>query len=83
VRKGEHSAKVYYFKQLEIADRETEETKTVPMLREYTVFNVDQCEGEFAVRKFQRVMMRTWMAEIDLTENCGLVRYAIFTPGPS
>ena len=48
------------------------------MLREYTVFNVDQCEGEFAVRKFQRVMMRTWMAEIDLTENCGLVRYAIF-----
>ena len=79
MRKGEHGAKVYYFKQLEIADRETEETKTVPN----TVFNVDQCEGEFAVRKFQRVMMRTWMAEIDLTENCGLVRYAIFTPGPS
>lgn len=46
VRKGEHGTKVYYFKQLEIADKNNpDETKQIPMLREYTVFNVDQCEG--------------------------------------
>ena len=45
VRKGEHGEKVYYFKQLEVEDRETGEEKTIPMLREYTVFNVAQCDG--------------------------------------
>jgi antirestriction protein ArdC len=47
VRKGEHGTKVYFVKQLQVADRKGEEGKTriVPMMREYTVFNVDQCEG--------------------------------------
>jgi antirestriction protein ArdC len=47
VRKGEHGTKVYFVKQLQVADRNGEEGKTriVPMMREYTVFNVDQCEG--------------------------------------
>jgi len=43
VRKGEHGHKVYFVKQLEI--EEEDETRLVPMLREYTVFNVDQCDG--------------------------------------
>ncbi len=47
VRKGEHGTKVYFVKQLQVADQDSEEGKTriVPMMREYTVFNVDQCEG--------------------------------------
>jgi antirestriction protein ArdC len=46
VRKGEHGHKVYFVKQLEVQDREdADATRIVPMLREYTVFNVDQCEG--------------------------------------
>ena len=47
VRKGEHGTKVYFVKQLQVADRAGEEGKTriVLMMREYTVFNVDQCEG--------------------------------------
>jgi antirestriction protein ArdC len=47
VRKGEHGTKVYFVKQLQVADRNGEEgeTRVIPMLREYTVFNVDQCEG--------------------------------------
>lgn len=45
VRKGEHGTKVYYFKQLTITDKQTEEEKQIPMLREYTVFNVAQCEN--------------------------------------
>jgi antirestriction protein ArdC len=47
VRKGEHGTKVYFVKQLQIAERDGEEgeTRIVPMMREYTVFNVDQCEG--------------------------------------
>lgn len=47
VRKGERGTKVYFVKQLEIredADGETS-TRLVPMMREYTVFNVSQCEG--------------------------------------
>jgi antirestriction protein ArdC len=45
VRKGEHGTKVYFFKQLTVADKATGEDKQIPMLREYTVFNVSQCDG--------------------------------------
>lgn len=45
VRKGEHGMPLYFFKQLMVADKSTGEEKAVPMLREYTVFNVSQCEG--------------------------------------
>src|ERR1700730_12312075 len=46
VRKGEHGTKGYFVKQLQIKDGDGEEpnTRLIPMLREYTVFNVDQCE---------------------------------------
>jgi antirestriction protein ArdC len=49
VRKGEHGTKVYFVKQLTVQDREkpddSDATRTIPMLREYTVFNVAQCEN--------------------------------------
>jgi antirestriction protein ArdC len=46
VRKGEHGTKVYFVKQLVVKNGEREdETRVVPMMREYTVFNVDQCDG--------------------------------------
>jgi antirestriction protein ArdC len=47
VRKGEHGTKVYFVKQLQIKDSESEEAdaRLIPMMREYTVFNVDQCEN--------------------------------------
>ena len=47
VRKGERGTKVYFVKQLQVRDKSVEEstsTRLVPMMREYTVFNVDQCE---------------------------------------
>src|SRR6185312_6827757 len=47
VRKGERGTKVYFVKQLEIredADGEAS-TRLVPMMREYTVFSVSQCDG--------------------------------------
>jgi hypothetical protein len=48
VRKGEHGTNVYFVKQLQVRDKDAADdddaTRTVPMLREYTVFNVDQCE---------------------------------------
>ena len=52
VRKGEHGTKVYFVKQLRVPDREGEdgETRIVSMMREYTVFNVDQCEATGALR---------------------------------
>jgi antirestriction protein ArdC len=47
VRKGEKGTKVYFVKQLQVRNGEGEEdeTRIVPMMREYTVFNIDQCEG--------------------------------------
>jgi antirestriction protein ArdC len=46
VRKGERGTKVYFVKQLQVRDEsdENDATRIVPMLREYTVFNLDQCE---------------------------------------
>jgi antirestriction protein ArdC len=48
IRKGEHGIKVYFVKQLQVRDKGADDeaaTRFVPMLREYTVFNVDQCDG--------------------------------------
>jgi antirestriction protein ArdC len=48
VRKGEHGTKVYFVKQLQLRDTGADDeaaTRLVPMMREYTVFNVDQCEN--------------------------------------
>jgi antirestriction protein ArdC len=48
VRRGEHGTKVYFVKQLQVHDKGADDeatTRLVPMLREYTVFNVDQCEN--------------------------------------
>jgi antirestriction protein ArdC len=44
VRKGEHGHRVYFVKRLQVKEGE-DDTRIVPMMREYTVFNVDQCEG--------------------------------------
>jgi antirestriction protein ArdC len=48
VRKGERGTKVYLVKQLQFHDNGADDnssTRLVPMMREYTVFNVDQCEN--------------------------------------
>jgi antirestriction protein ArdC len=58
VRKGEHGTKVFFVKQLQVQDKGADDetaTRLVPMLREYTVFNVDQCENLPDTRKPIRV----------------------------
>ncbi len=47
VRKGEHGTRVYFVKQLRVQGEgeEPEAERLIPMLREYTVFNVAQCDG--------------------------------------
>jgi antirestriction protein ArdC len=47
VKKGEKSAMVVFWKQVKVKDKaESELTeKTIPFLRYYRVFNVEQCEG--------------------------------------
>jgi antirestriction protein ArdC len=48
VRKGERGTRVYFVKQLQVRDKGADDdapTRLVPMMREYTVFNVDQCDG--------------------------------------
>jgi hypothetical protein len=48
VRKGKRGTKVYFVKQLQVRDDGADDnasTRLVPMMHEYTVFNVDQCEN--------------------------------------
>jgi antirestriction protein ArdC len=47
VRKGERGTKVYFVKQLEVKEGADDNSpvRLIPMMREYSVFNVDQCEG--------------------------------------
>jgi antirestriction protein ArdC len=46
VRKGEHGYRVVFVKQLIVKGEENEtRPRTIPMLREFTVFNVAQCDG--------------------------------------
>lgn len=45
VKKGEKGFPVVFWKFLDIEDKETKLKKTIPLLRYYTVFNIEQCEG--------------------------------------
>lgn len=45
VRKGEKSTLVVFWKMLRGIDRETGEERTLPLLRHYRVFNVEQVDG--------------------------------------
>ena len=48
VRRGERGMKVYFVKQLQVRDQDEADNvsaRLIPMMREYTVFNVDQCVG--------------------------------------
>jgi antirestriction protein ArdC len=45
IRKGEKACPVVFWKQLKIADAESDEEKKIPLLRIYHVFNVAQCDG--------------------------------------
>lgn len=45
VRKGEKGTLVVFWKQHATTDRQTGEPVTVPVLRRFTAFNTDQCEG--------------------------------------
>lgn len=45
VRKGEKSSLVTFWKLFETKDKKTDEDVTLPVLRHYNVFNVEQCEG--------------------------------------
>jgi antirestriction protein ArdC len=45
VRKGEHGAKVYFVSQFEKKSDDDKDPRRIPFLKEYTVFNVAQCDG--------------------------------------
>lgn len=45
VKKGSKGFAVVYFDIIKVEDKETGEEKSLPMLKKFTVFNVDQCEN--------------------------------------
>ena len=45
VRKGEKASMVVFWKWLDVKEEDSEEVKQIPMLRYFSVFHIDQCEG--------------------------------------
>ena len=45
VKKGEKATGCIFYKTLEIKDKETDEKKRIPMLREFKLFNAHQVDG--------------------------------------
>jgi len=45
VKKNERGTKIVFFKNLVVDDKDSDEEKSIPMLRQYSVFNRDQMEG--------------------------------------
>lgn len=45
VRKGEKGTPIVFWKKITIEDRETGKDKSIPLLRYYTVFNIEQADG--------------------------------------
>ena len=45
VKKGEKASMVYFFKFIDAEDKDTGETKQIPLLKYYSVFHISQCEG--------------------------------------
>lgn len=48
VRRGEQATPVVFWKQLQVEDKDREEIHTIPLLRYYSVFNVEQTNGIIA-----------------------------------
>jgi antirestriction protein ArdC len=62
VRKGERGTKVYFVKQLQVRDEGADDSSSprlIPMMREYTVFNVEQCDNLHATTR-PRNSLRSW-----------------------
>lgn len=50
VRKGEKATHIFFWKELNVRDRETEDDKRILMARSYAVFNLDQCDNAPAIK---------------------------------
>ena len=52
VKKGEKTTQIVFYKKLVITDKESEEEKTIPLLKTHAVFNLSQTEGlEHLIKK--------------------------------
>tara|TARA_R100000951_G_scaffold107519_1_gene102966 strand:- start:62 stop:955 length:894 start_codon:yes stop_codon:yes gene_type:complete len=45
IRKGEKGTPIIFFKQLSVKDKDTDEKKMIPMIKQFYVFNAEQVEG--------------------------------------
>lgn len=62
VRRGERSSVAVFWKRLELKDeeRQSEPPRTIPLLRQYHVFNAEQCEGVNLP-----ILMNDWHVELN------------------
>ena len=86
VRKGEKSALIVFWKQLEITDKNADagndKPKLIPFLRYYNVFNVDQCENLDFSRLPEDAVDETPDLDFSPIESCeNIVRHFIKRPG--
>ncbi len=67
VRQGEKGTQIFFYKRLEVADRNSEQgdTKLIPLVRHCTVFNIAQVDGVALPASTQRVPLFEPSPEID------------------
>ncbi|HUO07800.1 MAG TPA: ArdC-like ssDNA-binding domain-containing protein [Phycisphaerae bacterium] len=90
IKKGEKSSTVIFWKQLETIDEETKKATTIPLLRYFNVFNVEQCEGinapdvpAFEPTHFQPIEQAEHVVERYLTDGPSVEhvgQQAVYTP---
>ena len=56
VKRGEHGRQIVFWKMVEVEDDETEEVETIPILRTYTVFNLEQTTIEPEIREVEPIL---------------------------
>jgi len=69
VIKGSKGHQIIFYKKMTVTDQKTEEVKSIPMIRSYTVFSADQVEGEFANQYKQVIDNKDEFEQIEAVTN--------------
>ena len=81
VRKGQKGSLVIFWKQYATRDKKTDEPINVPVLRHYTVFNAEQCEGIELPSPTAPVDSETEQSQFEPNEACAAI-VAGYAGGP-
>lgn len=77
VRKGEKGTPIVFWKKITVEDRETGEDKSLPLLRYYTVFNVEQADGVELTPRLERAAAGPDRTNVDVDSIAAVRAYVL------